>query len=122
MVRDAIFGESAVDLAARIAGTPAEVFASRAAGITSPTTESEPGNSDAFTDRESADVCPECLDDSNDLVSGDDRIRGLFQFPISYVQVRTADTTGGYPDEDLTCRGCWLLAIDQLQGKSGFFQ
>ena len=36
------------------------------------------------------------------------------------MQVRTADTTDGYPDENLLFSGHWLLAIDQLQGKSGF--
>jgi hypothetical protein len=39
-----------------------------------------------------------------------------------YMQVRTADTTDGYPDENLLFSGHWLLAIDQLQGKTGFFE
>jgi hypothetical protein len=122
MVRNAIFGESPVDLAARIAGIWAEVFPFHSAMITTPATESEPRNSDAFTDLESGDVCPERLDDSDHLVSGDDRILGLFQFPIQYMQVRTADTTDGDPDENLLFSGHWLLAIDQLQGKSGLFE
>jgi len=39
-----------------------------------------------------------------------------------YMQVRTADTTDGYPDENLLFSGHWLLAIDQLQGKTGGFE
>ncbi len=55
MVRDAIVGESPVDLTARIAGLGAEVLPLQSAVVTMPAAESEPRNSDAFADLEPRD-------------------------------------------------------------------
>jgi hypothetical protein len=90
--------------------------------ITAPATEAEPRRPDSFADFESADARSECFDDSNYLMSGDDRILGLVQFSIQYVQVRPADSAGGYPDQNLLLVGCRFLTIDQAKWRSGFFE
>ena len=114
-----VLGEAARYLVARVAGVIAEILSLVIAEPAVATAASQPGYSHPLAGSQACHPRAQAFDGADDLVSRNQRQRGLREFPVHHVQVGAADAAGAHPEQYLAgCRpGHWQLL--QAQGFTG---